>query len=334
MGSVCSMSRKRILSGIQPSGNLTIGNYLGAIQQFVALDQAGEECFYCIVDLHAITVPQDPAKLKEKTLEVAGLYIASGVDPTRSTIFIQSHVRQHSELAWFLQCISRMGELSRMTQFKDKGKGQESAGVGLFTYPVLQAADILIYHATHVPVGEDQKQHIELTRDLAQRFNSQFGETFTIPEPLIAEVGARIMALDDPSKKMSKSSPVEGSRISLLDPLESIKKKIMRAVTDTDNEIRYDEEKKPGISNLLTIYSLFAKKSIPDLEREYEGKQYGTFKKDLVEVVTEAIRTIQNNYYGLSQEELLRHLRNGAERASAIAEKTVQEVKEKMGFVL
>lgn len=328
------MSRKRILSGIQPSGNLTIGNYLGAIQQFVALDQAGEECFYCIVDLHAITVPQDPAKLKEKTLEVAGLYIASGVDPTRSTIFIQSHVRQHSELAWFLQCISRMGELSRMTQFKDKGKGQESAGVGLFTYPVLQAADILIYHATHVPVGEDQKQHIELTRDLAQRFNSQFGETFTIPEPLIAEVGARIMALDDPSKKMSKSSPVEGSRISLLDPLESIKKKIMRAVTDTDNEIRYDEEKKPGISNLLTIYSLFAKKSIPDLEREYEGKQYGTFKKDLVEVVTEAIRTIQNNYYGLSQEELLRHLRNGAERASAIAEKTVQEVKEKMGFVL
>jgi tryptophanyl-tRNA synthetase len=328
------MSRKRILSGIQPSGNLTIGNYLGAIQQFVALDQAGEECFYCIVDLHAITVPQDPVKLKEKTLEVAGLYIASGVDPTRSTIFIQSHVRQHSELAWFLQCISRMGELSRMTQFKDKGKGQESAGVGLFTYPVLQAADILIYHATHVPVGEDQKQHIELTRDLAQRFNSQFGETFTIPEPLIAEVGARIMALDDPSKKMSKSSPVEGSRISLLDPLESIKKKIMRAVTDTDNEIRYDEEKKPGISNLLTIYSLFAKKSIPDLEREYEGKQYGTFKKDLVEVVTEAIRTIQNNYYGLSQEELLRHLRNGAERASAIAEKTVREVKEKMGFVL
>lgn len=328
------MSRKRILSGIQPSGDLTIGNYLGAIQQFVALDQAGEECFYCIVDLHAITVPQDPAKLKEKTLEVAGLYIASGVDPTRSTIFIQSHVRQHSELAWFLQCISRMGELSRMTQFKDKGKGQESAGVGLFTYPVLQAADILIYHATHVPVGEDQKQHIELTRDLAQRFNSQFGETFTIPEPLIAEVGARIMALDDPSKKMSKSSPVEGSRISLLDPLESIKKKIMRAVTDTDNEIRYDEEKKPGISNLLTIYSLFAKKSIPDLEREYEGKQYGTFKKDLVEVVTEAIRTIQNNYYGLSQEELLRHLRNGAERASAIAEKTVREVKEKMGFVL
>jgi len=328
------MSRKRILSGIQPSGNLTIGNYLGAIQQFVALDQAGEECFYCIVDLHAITVPQDPMKLKEKTLEVAGLYIASGVDPTRSTIFIQSHVRQHSELAWFLQCISRMGELSRMTQFKDKGKGQESAGVGLFTYPVLQAADILIYHATHVPVGEDQKQHIELTRDLAQRFNSQFGETFTIPEPLIAEVGARIMALDDPSKKMSKSSPVEGSRISLLDPLESIKKKIMRAVTDTDNEIRYDEEKKPGISNLLTIYSLFAKKSIPDLEREYEGKQYGTFKKDLVEVVTEAIRTIQNNYYGLSQEELLRHLRNGAERASAIAEKTVREVKEKMGFVL
>lgn len=328
------MSRKRILSGIQPSGNLTIGNYLGAIQQFVALDQAGEECFYCIVDLHAITVQQDPAKLKEKTLEVAGLYIASGVDPTRSTIFIQSHVRQHSELAWFLQCISRMGELSRMTQFKDKGKGQESAGVGLFTYPVLQAADILIYHATHVPVGEDQKQHIELTRDLAQRFNSQYGETFTIPEPLIAEVGARIMALDDPSKKMSKSSPVEGSRISLLDPLESIKKKIMRAVTDTDNEIRYDEEKKPGISNLLTIYSLFAKKSIPDLEREYEGKQYGTFKKDLVEVVTEAIRTIQNNYYGLSQEELLRHLRNGAERASAIAEKTVREVKEKMGFVL
>lgn len=328
------MGTKRIFSGVQPSGNLTIGNYIGAIRHFAELSKQGEDCFYCIVDLHAITVPQDPQKLREKSIEIAGLYLAGGVDPKHSTIFLQSHVRQHTELAWFLTCISRMGELSRMTQFKDKGKGQDSAGVGLFMYPVLMAADILLYDATHVPVGDDQKQHLELTRDLAERFNQIYGETFVIPEPLIAKVGARIMALDDPTKKMSKSSTSEQSRIALLDPPETIKKKIMRAVTDTDNEIRYDVEKKPGISNLLSIYSAFAHKSIAQLEQEYAGQQYGTFKKDLVEVVTEGIREIQERFYALSHEEILRILRDGAERAAVIAEQTVKKVKEKMGYVL
>lgn len=328
------MTHKRIFSGVQPSGNLTIGNYSGAIRRFAELSQAGEDCLYCIVDLHAITVPQDPQKLREKSLEIAGLYIAGGVDPERSTIFLQSHVRQHSELAWFLTCISRMGELSRMTQFKDKGKGQESAWAGLFTYPVLMAADILLYDATHVPVGDDQKQHLELTRDLAERFNNTYGDTFVIPEPMIGEVGARIMALDDPTSKMSKSAPNEGSRIALLDPPETIKKKIMRAVTDTDNEIRYDVENKPGISNLLSIYSTFSNKSIPELEKEYQGQQYGAFKKDLVEVVTGAVRHIQARYNDLSEEELLRYLRQGAEKAAEIAEQTIVKVKDKMGFVL
>ncbi len=328
------MTHKRIFSGVQPSGNLTIGNYIGAIRRFAELSQAGEDCLYCIVDLHAITIPQDPKKLREKSLEIAGLYVAGGIDPARSTIFLQSHVRQHSELAWFLTCISRMGELSRMTQFKDKGKGQDSAWAGLFTYPVLMAADILLYGTTHVPVGEDQKQHLELTRDLAERFNNQYGEAFVIPEPMIGEVGARIMALDDPTSKMSKSAPNEGSRIALLDPPETIKKKIMRAVTDTDNEIRFDVENKPGISNLLSIYASFSSKSIPELEREYQGLQYGTFKKDLVEVVTDGIRHIQDRYNNLSQEELLRYLRQGAEKATEIAEKTVNKVKDKMGYVL
>lgn len=328
------MNNKRIFSGVQPSGNLTIGNYIGAIRNFAELSQSGEDCLFCIVDLHAITVPQEPQKLREKTLEIAGLYVAGGVDPNRSTIFVQSHVRQHSELAWFLTCISRMGELMRMTQFKDKGKGQDSAWAGLFTYPVLMAADILIYNATHVPVGDDQKQHLELTRDLAERFNTQFGETFVIPEPMIGEVGARIMALDDPTSKMSKSAPNEGSRIALLDPPKTIKKKIMRAVTDTDNQIRFDVENKPGISNLLSIYSAFSGKSIPELEREYADQQYGTLKKDLVEVVSDSIRDIQDRYHNLSHEELMRYLRNGAEKAAEIAEQTVTKVKEKMGYVL
>ncbi len=328
------MNRKRIFSGVQPSGNLTIGNYIGAIRRFGELSQAGEDSFFCIVDLHAITVPQEPQKLREKTLEIAGLYVAGGVDPSHSTIFVQSHVRQHSELGWLLTCISRMGELSRMTQFKDKGRGQDNVGTGLFTYPVLMAADILLYNTTHVPVGDDQKQHLELTRDMAERFNNQFGETFVIPEPMIGEVGARIMALDDPYSKMSKSAPNEGSRIALLDPPETIKKKIMRAVTDTDNQIRYDEENKPGISNLLSIYSAFSGKSIPELERAYADQQYGTLKKDLVDVVTHSVRDIQDRYYNLTHEELLRHLRTGAERATEIAERTVTNVKENMGFVL
>lgn len=327
------MSKKVVLSGVQPSGDLTIGNYLGAIRQFAELEQTGADCYYCVVDLHAVTVPQDPEKLREKSLEVAGLYIACGIDPNKSTIFIQSHVRQHAELGWLLQCIGRIGELNRMTQYKEKGKGQETVSVGLFTYPALMAADILLYQTTHVPVGEDQKQHLELTRDLAERFNHQYGPTFTIPEPLIGKIGARIMSLDDPTKKMSKSSPSDWSRIILLDPPEKVRKKIMKAVTDTDNEIRFDEEKKPGISNLLSIYSLFSGRSISDLEKAYQGVQYGTFKKELAEVVIEKLKEIQDRYYGISREELMKHLRHGAEKAATVAEKTLKQVKEKMGFV-
>lgn len=328
------MGTKRIFSGVQPSGDLTIGNYIGAIRHFAQLSQRGEDSFFCIVDLHAITMPQDPQALRAKSLEITGLYVAGGIDPTKSTIFLQSHVHQHSELAWFLTCISRMGELTRMTQFKDKGKGQDSAWTGLFMYPILMAADILLYQTTHVPVGEDQKQHLELTRDLALRFNSQYGEAFVVPEPMIAQVGARIMALDDPTSKMSKSAANEGSRIALLDPPETIKKKIMRAVTDTDNEIRYDVENKPGVSNLLSIYSVFADKTIAELEQQYKGLQYGTFKKDLVEVVTTAVTNIQDRYYGLTHEELSRIMRDGAEKAAVVAEQTIRNVKEKMGFVL
>ncbi len=324
---------KRLFSGVQPSGNLTIGNYLGAIKQFVELQHAAE-AFYCVVDLHALTVPQDPDELRKRSREIAQLYLACGVDPNKATIFIQSHVKEHAELGWLLQCVANMGELGRMTQFKDKSEGKTSVNVGLFTYPVLMAADILLYDATHVPVGEDQKQHIELTRDIAERFNGRFGETFVIPEPHIQEFGARIMALDNPEKKMSKSAESEASRIAILEAPEVFKKKIMRAVTDTDNEIRYDEENKPGISNLLTIYSLFADESIESLVKRYAGQGYGTLKKDLVEVLTDKLGRIQKRFNELNDHaELDRILRDGAEKARAIAEQTMNRVKDAMGLV-
>ncbi|HHY91386.1 MAG TPA: tryptophan--tRNA ligase, partial [Clostridiales bacterium] len=268
---------KRVFSGVQPTGNIHIGNYLGALRQFVELQET-MDCFYCIVDLHSITLPQDPKELYEHSLDVAALYIATGIDPKKSTIFIQSMVPAHAELAWILQCNSYTGELSRMTQFKDKSRNQESAPTGLFTYPILMAADILLYDTHIVPVGNDQKQHIELTRDLAIRFNNKYGETFVVPEGKFNTFGARIMALDDPTKKMSKSAENPFSLISLLDTPEKVKKSIMRATTDSESEIRYDEEKKPGISNLLTIYSLFSGLSIPDLEKKYEGCGYVAFK--------------------------------------------------------
>ncbi|MGZ4030663.1 MAG: tryptophan--tRNA ligase, partial [Tumebacillaceae bacterium] len=271
---------KRVFSGVQPSGNLTIGNYLGALKQFVDL-QHQADALYCVVDLHAITVPQDPEELRRRSREIAQIYLASGVDPQHATIFIQSHVREHAELGWLLQCMSYMGELNRMTQYKDKSEGKSAVSVGLFTYPVLMAADILLYDTTHVPVGDDQKQHIELTRDIAERFNGRFGDTFVIPEPHIQEFGARIMALDEPTKKMSKSAENEGSRIAMLEDPAKFKKKIMRAVTDTDNEIRFDEENKPGVSNLLTLYSLFADKPIPEVVNHFQGQGYGTLKKEL-----------------------------------------------------
>ncbi|MCX7569157.1 tryptophan--tRNA ligase [Tumebacillus sp. DT12] len=325
---------KRIFSGVQPSGNPTIGNYLGAFKQFVELQHDADSAIYCVVDLHAITVPQDPAKLRKRSREIAQIYLACGVDPSKASIFIQSHVKEHAELGWLLQCMTYMGEANRMTQYKDKSEGKANVNVGLFTYPVLMAADILLYDATHVPVGDDQKQHIELTRDIAERFNNRFGETFVIPEPQIQEFGARIMALDEPTKKMSKSAENEGSRIALLEDPAVFKKKIMRAVTDTENEIRFDEENKPGVSNLLTLYSLYADESVESLVNRYQGQGYGTLKKDLVEVMTDKMGAIQKRFRELDdQTELDRILKQGADQAREIAEKTVNRVKDAMGFV-
>jgi len=324
---------KKVFSGVQPSGDIHIGNYLGAMRQFVAL-QDDYECFFCAVDLHALTVPQDPKVLKEKTIELAGLYLAIGLDPKKVTIFIQSHVPAHAELAWLLQCITYFGELSRMTQFKDKSKGKESVSVGLFTYPDLMAADILLYNTHYVPVGEDQKQHLELTRDIAQRFNNRFGETFVVPEPMILKLGARIMSLTDPTKKMSKSDSDPNNRINLLDEPSSIKKKIMKAVTDSESEIRLDWDNKPGVSNLLTIYSLFTGMEIEEVINKFNGQGYGTLKKELAEVVIDKLTVIQKNYKDLSRDYVLKVLKEGAERAQAVAEKTLKEVKEKVGLIL
>lgn len=323
---------KRVFSGVQPSGRIHLGNYIGALQRFKQF-QEENEAFYCVVNLHAMTVPHDPQELREKTLELAALYLAIGLDPKKSVLFVQSDVPAHAELAWMLQCVTYMGEANRMTQFKEKSEGKDSVSVGLFTYPVLMAADILLYQTDYVPVGEDQKQHLELTRDLANRFNQRFGETFKVPEPKIEKVGARIMALDNPTKKMSKSAKTEGNNIAVLDPPSVIKKKLMRAVTDSENEIRYDPERKPGVSNLLTIYSLLAGKSIKELERMYRGEGYGRLKKDLVDVVVGEFEPIQKRYEDIRNSgEVEAILAEGAERAKEIAHQTLQDVKEKMGL--
>jgi tryptophanyl-tRNA synthetase len=325
---------KRVFSGVQPSGNLTIGNYLGAIKQFVEL-QNEADALYCVVDLHAITVPQDPAELRRRSREIAQLYLACGVDPQKATIFIQSHVKEHAELGWLLQCASYMGELNRMTQFKDKSEGKAAVHVGLYTYPVLMAADILLYDTTHVPVGDDQKQHIELTRDIAERFNGRYGDTFVIPEPQIQEFGARIMSLTEPNKKMSKSAENEKSRIAILEEPAKFKKKIMSAVTDTEGEIRYDEENKPGVSNLLSLYSLFADEPIEAVVAHFQGEGYGTLKKGLVDVMTDKLGAIQTRFNELGEDpaELDRILRNGADKARERAEKVVKRVKDAMGLL-
>ena len=326
---------KRVFSGIQPTGNIHIGNYLGALKQFVEL-QDNSDCIYCIVDLHSITVPQDPKKLRESIRNVAALYLAVGVDPKKSTVFVQSDVPGHSELSWILTCCSYTGELSRMTQFKQKSKEKESAPTGLFMYPVLMAADILLYDTQIVPVGDDQKQHIELTRDLAVRINGKYGkDTLVVPEGKYMKSGARIMALDEPTNKMSKSAENEFSRISLLDPPNKIKKAIMRATTDSDGEVRFEVEDKPGISNLLTIYSVFSGISIEQLEKKYQGSGYGDFKKDLVEVVVDALAPIQQKYNDVMESgELDKILKEGAEKAGAIAQKTLRRVKENFGLGL
>ncbi|NLT48255.1 MAG: tryptophan--tRNA ligase [Clostridiales bacterium] len=324
----------RVFSGVQPTGNIHIGNYLGALKQFVEL-QNDHDCIYCIVDMHSITVPQDPKELKKHILDVAALYLAVGLDPEKSIVFVQSDVSGHAELAWILMCNSYTGELSRMTQFKQKSKERESAPAGLFTYPILMAADILLYDTNIVPVGNDQKQHIELTRDIAIRVNNTYGETFVVPDGRFLKEGARIMALDDPLSKMSKSAPNAFSRISLLDDAAKVKKSIMRATTDSEGSVRFDPENKPGVSNLLTIYSVFSGIAIADLEKQYDGQGYGALKKDLVEVVQQNLEPIQKRYNEIrNSQELVNILRDGAERAEIIAEKTLARVKDRFGLGL
>ena len=325
---------KRVFSGVQPTGNIHIGNYLGALKQFVEL-QEDHECIYCIVDEHAITVPQDPKELREHILDVAALYMAIGVDPKKSIIFVQSQVSQHAELGWVLCCNCYTGELSRMTQFKAKSGGNESVGTGLLTYPVLMAADILLYDTDVVPVGNDQKQHIELTRDIAIRVNNKYGKTFVVPEGRFMKEGARIMALDDPEAKMSKSAENIHSRISLLDEDSKIKKSIMRATTDSDGELRFDPVNKPGVSNLLNIYSAFSGVSVDEILANQSWRGYGDLKKELVGVTQEALAPIKKNYEEIRHsEELIRVLNDGAERASAIAEPVMQRVRDKFGLGL
>lgn len=325
---------KTVLSGIQPSGKLTIGNYIGAIKNYVAL-QEDYNCFFMGVDLHAVTVPQDPAALREQTEMIVALYVAAGIDPKKAAIFMQSHVKEHAELGWLMTTLTYMGELERMTQFKDKAAGKDSVGAGLFVYPSLMAADILLYNADLVPVGEDQKQHLELTRDLAQRFNQRYGQTFTVPDPYIPQVGARIMSLDDASKKMSKSNPNPGSYIALLDTPEEIRKKISRAVTDSGREVRFDPAEKPEVSNLMSIYTQCSGLTLKDVEARYEGQGYGAFKKDLAEVVVAALAPMQERYKTIRESgEIPAILRSGAEKAAAKAAPMVNEVKEKMGFLL
>ena len=323
---------KRVFSGVQPTGNIHLGNYLGALKQFVEL-QDDHECIYCIVDMHAITVPQDPKELREHILDVAALYLAVGLDPKKSIVFVQSDVPGHAELSWVLTCNSYTGELSRMTQFKDKSKNKESAPTGLFSYPVLMAADILLYDTDIVPVGNDQKQHIELCRDIAIRINNKYKKTFVVPDGRFLKEGARIMALDDPTKKMSKSAENIHSRISLLDEPSKIKKSIMKATTDSDGVVKFDVENKPGISNLLNIYSVLSGMTVPELEAKYEGKGYGDFKKDLVEVVVEALAPIKEKYEQIRHsDELIEILKDGAVRADAIAKQTMKRVKENFGL--
>ena len=323
--------KKRILSGAQPTGELHLGNYLGALKNWVAL-QNDYESFYCIVNMHALTQPQDPKTLKQKTLNLARIYLASGIDPQVSTVFVQSDVPAHAELTWILSCVARTGELERMTQFKDKSKGKgENVSVGLFTYPILMAADILLYQADLVPVGHDQKQHLELSRDLAERFNRDFGETFKIPEPYIPPVGARIMSLADPTKKMSKSDENPNGAILLTDDADSILKKFKRAVTDSGTEIKFDESR-PAIYNLLTIYELVTGKERAAIEDNFAGKGYGHLKTELAEAVVEFLKPFQEKVKQVDDAQLESILTLGAEKAREVANGTLKNVYERVGL--
>jgi len=327
----------RVLSGIQPTADsFHFGNYLGALRQWVGL-QEGHDAYYCIVDLHAITVEYDPAQLRERTLRSAAQLIAAGIDPEQSTLFVQSQVPEHAQLAWVLGCLTGFGEASRMTQFKDKSArgGTDRATVGLFTYPILQAADILLYQTHRVPVGEDQRQHIELTRDLAGRFNHRFGDTFRLPDAYIVKETAKITDLADPTIKMSKSASSPAGIIELLDDPKVSAKKVRSAVTDSGRDVRFDEAEKPGISNLLTIYSVLAGDSIPELEERYAGRGYGDFKGDLADLVVEFVTPFRNRTFELLDDrtELDKILATGAERANAVASDTLATVYDRVGFV-
>lgn len=330
--------KKIIFSGVQPSGNITLGNYLGAIKNWVDL-QNDYRCCYAIMDMHSITVRQSPQDLRRRTLDLLKLYLAAGIDPEKNILFVQSHVPEHAQLSWVLNCYTYMGELSRMTQFKDKSaKHADNINAGLFTYPVLMAADILLYQADLVPVGVDQMQHIEICRDIAQRFNGVYGDVFKIPEGFLPKAGAKVMSLQEPTKKMSKSDENPKAYISILDEFSIIEKKIKSAVTDSEGVVEYreDDETKAGINNLITIMSAVTGKSIDSIVSDYHGKGYGDFKKDVAEAVVECIRPIRARYDELSDDKayLVNIYQNGAEKASAIARRTLKKVYKKVGFVI
>lgn len=332
------MTRQTIFSGIQPSGELSIGNYIGSLRNWVGL-QNDYNCIYCVVNEHAITVRQDPKELLKRSYDTLAIFLAAGIDPEKSTIFLQSHVPAHCQLGWVLNCYTQVGELTRMTQYKDKSKRYaDNVTAGLFDYPVLMAADILLYQANLVPVGDDQKQHIEITRDIATRFNNIYGETFVLPEGYFPKAGARVMSLQDPSKKMSKSDDNPNNVIRILEDPKSILKKLKRAVTDSDNPpvICYDWDKKPGVSNLLELMSAATSKSIEELVERYNGQMYGTFKSEVGEAVVEMLRPIQEKYQQLRNDEayLNEVLAKGAANANEIAQKTLNDVYRKIGFAL
>ncbi|NQT34564.1 tryptophan--tRNA ligase [bacterium] len=324
--------KKRVFSGIQPTGDIHIGNYLGAMRHWAA-SQAEFDNIFCIVDLHSITVKHDAKQLYAKTRELAGLLLAVGIDPEQSAIFVQSHLPQHSELTWILNCFTPLGWLQRMHQYKDKSAKQETIGMGLLDYPVLMAADILLYESDYVPVGEDQKQHVELARDIAGRFNSIYGDLFRMPEPVISKTGARIMGLDDPTKKMAKSETVQGHAINLLDSPDSIRKKIMRATTDSQRDVVYDE-KRPGVFNLLSIYQLFTGKSRSEIGSHFKGKGYSDLKSELAEVIIEGLRPVQERFKDVTNDpaHIEKLLQDGADKVRPIADKTLNKVKRKLGL--
>ena len=325
--------KSKIFSGVQPSGELHLGNYLGAIINWVR-NQEEKDNIFCIVDLHAITIPQVPVTLKKRIIETAKILLAAGIDPKKSLLFVQSERPEHSELAWILNCFTNFGELSRMTQFKDKAKKNENFSAGLFNYPVLMAADILLYNTNEVPVGEDQKQHVEITRDIAERMNKRFGDIFVIPRPVIQRTGARIMNLIDPATKMSKSDANSSSYILLRDKPEDIEKKIMRATTDSQTEIKYDLKAKPGVSNLLNILSVITEKSISDLEKEFSGKNYGEFKKTVAEAIICFLRPLQEKLLELdrNEDQVRKTLKRGAISVTPQAQETLQRVKRNIGL--